>query len=66
MNDTVIDVAVDLTEATIELAELQGKGVDALGSLGYYDRGIPLANRTDVLSYLWPGIDADTFRYDWI
>lgn len=62
MNDTVVDVAVNLTDATIELAQLQGKGVDALGSLGYFGRGIPLANRTDVLSYLWPGIDANTFR----
>jgi len=60
-NNTVVDVAVNLTDATIQLTQLEGNGVDALGSLAY-NIGIPIANRSDVLSYLWPGIDANTFR----
>jgi hypothetical protein len=61
LNGTVIDIAVDLTEGTIELSQLQGQGVDALSYLGAAS-GIPLPNRSDILSYLWPGIDASTFR----
>jgi hypothetical protein len=61
LNDTVIDIAVNLTDGTIELAQLQGQGIDALSYLGAAS-GIPLANRSDIVSYLWPGIDANTFR----
>jgi len=61
MDNTVIDIAVNLTDATIELSQLQGQGIDALSYLGGVS-GIPLANRSDILSYLWPGIDANTFR----
>lgn len=61
LNDTVIDIAVNLTDGTIELAQLQGQGIDALSHLGAAS-GIPLANRSDIVSYLWPGIDANTFR----
>jgi hypothetical protein len=61
LNNTVIDIAVNLTDATIELSQLQGQGVDALSYLGAAT-GIPLANRSDLLSYLWPGIDGNTFR----
>jgi len=62
-NDTIVDIAVNLTDATIELTQLEQTGVDALGSLGYYT-GIPIANRSDILSYLWPGIDVNTFRLE--
>ena len=61
LNNTVIDIAVDPTEATIELSRLKGQGVDALSYLGAAS-GIPLANRSDLISYLWPGIDENTFR----
>jgi hypothetical protein len=60
-NNTVIDITVNLTDAIIELSQLQGQGIDALSYLGAAT-GIPLANRSDILSYLWPGIDANTFR----
>jgi len=60
-NDTIVDIAVNLTDATIELTQLERTGVDALGSLGYYTG---IANRSDILSYLWPGIDVNTFRLE--
>jgi hypothetical protein len=59
-NNTLVEIDVNFKGGSIELAQLQGKGVDALGVLGSTGRGI--TNRTDVLSYLWPGVHKNTFR----
>jgi hypothetical protein len=59
--NTTIDIVVDSTSGSITLDKLQGRGVDVLGQLGLLGRGIQ--NRTNVLSYIWPGIDDKTFRY---
>jgi hypothetical protein len=59
--NTTIDILVDPSSGSISLDRLEGRGVDVLGRFGLISRGIQ--NRTNVLSYLWPGIDDNTFRY---
>jgi hypothetical protein len=59
--NTTIDIVVDPSSGSISLERLEGRGVDVLGRLASLSRGIQ--NRTNVLSYLWPGIDDNTFRY---
>jgi|SRR5579862_3687926 len=60
--DATIDISVNFTSATIELSQLEIGKVDALEYL-YHFQGNKAGNRSDIVSYLWPGIDDNTFRY---
>ena len=61
LNDTHIELLVNFNDASIELAQLQGKGIDVLGDLGSTYFGI--TNRSNLLSYVWPGYNANSVRY---
>jgi hypothetical protein len=61
LNDTHIELLVNFNDASIELAQLQGNGIDVLGDLGSIYFGI--TNRSNLLSYVWPGYNANSVRY---
>jgi len=61
LNDTHVELLVNFDDASIELSQLYGKGIDVLGDLGSVYFGI--TNRSNVLSYVWPGYNESSVRY---
>jgi hypothetical protein len=58
LNDALVEILVDFSTGSIQLARLESEGVDwivqATGLTG---------PRNEILAYLWPGIDDVTYRY---
>lgn len=62
-DNAVIDISVNLVNGSIELTSMQIGQMDTLFYL-YQFNGNMIGNRSDIISYLWPGIDDNTFRYE--
>jgi hypothetical protein len=56
-----IDITVNFTTATIELTTMQIGQIDGINYLYQFEQN-PSAERSDIISYLWPGIDDSSFR----
>lgn len=61
-DSTTIDIFVNFTKGSIEVSQMQFGNIDMI-EFFYEFSGNPAVNRTDLISYIWPGIDDVTYRY---